>query len=90
MIFSMDVVALYPSILKNMAEEAVRKSIENSTIKWENVNTTQLVRHVATTYDRSEIEKLGLSDIVPRPKPRTTFKSFVNPTKKSKSTNGNS
>ena len=56
----MDVVALYLSILKNMAEEAVRKSIENSTIKWENVNTTQLVRHVATTYDRSEIEKLGL------------------------------
>ena len=49
-----------------------------------------LVRHIATMYDRQTIERLGLSEVVPRPKPRTTFRSFVNPTKKSKQTNGDS
>ena len=49
-----------------------------------------MIRHVAMTYDRSVIERLGLSDVIPRPKPTTTFRSFINPTKKSKRTNGDS
>ena len=66
-----------------MASEAIRKSIESSTIKWENVNITQMIRHVTMTYNRSVIERLGLSDVILRPKPRTSFRSFINPTKKS-------
>ena len=89
-VFSMDVVALYPSILKDMAQDAVRKAIERCNLRWENVNVKLLVRHIATIYDIQTIERLGLSEVVPRPKPRTTFRSFVNHTKKSKQTNGDS
>ena len=48
-IFSMDVVALYPSIMRDMAQEAIAKAIERSNIKFEELNIKQLTRYVAMT-----------------------------------------
>ena len=89
-VFSMDVVALYPSILAEMAKDAITKAIERSDIKWKDVNTKQLSRYVAMTRDRKEIVKLGLGEVVPQPKGTTTFRSYSAPRDNAKNTDGDS
>ena len=77
----MDVFALYPSIKRDMAMEAIMNSIMKVEIRWENVSTTKLIRHVALTVSRDKIRNLKLEEVVPKPKRRTTFKSYINPQK---------
>ena len=36
---------MYPSIMKNIAEDSIRMAIERSEIKWAKVDTKKLVRH---------------------------------------------
>ena len=90
MIFSLDVVALYPSIMRGMAMEAISKAIERSDIRWEQVNTKWLSRYVAMTRDRKEINRLGLGEVVPHPKGKTTFRSYSAPRDNAKTTDGDS
>ena len=89
-VFGMDVAALYPSITRDMAKKAVMKAIKLSDTKWENVNVIDLVRAVAMTTDRNEIDRMELSEVVPVPKGTTTLKSFVEPGKAARSSNGDS
>ena len=89
-VFSMDIVALYPSIKKDMAVEAVTKAISTSSIEFKNIDTTTLVRHVALTQSKKVIKALKLTDVVPIPKSTTTFKSFITPKGTAKATNGDS
>ena len=72
-LFSMDIVALYPSIKKDMAVEAVTKAISTSSIEFKNIDTTTLVRHVALTQSKKVIKALKLTDVVPIPKTTTTL-----------------
>ena len=67
-----------------MAKRAVQKAIELAVTQWENVNTRELVRAVAITTSRAEIERLQLSEVVPVPKGTTTLKSFVESRKTAK------
>ena len=57
----------------DMAKEAVHKAIKEADIRWENVNTTKLVRHVSLTVDRKRLKDLKLDEVVPRPKRTTTL-----------------
>lgn len=84
----MDVKALYPFILKNMAGDSVRKTVEETDIEWDNVSTKDLTRYVALTVDRTKVVEAGLEEVVPIPKSRTTINSFANPRGKAKETNG--
>ena len=87
---SMDVKALYPSILKEMSGKAFRQTINKSKAVWDNIDTKQLTRHVAIKVDRKEIVKAKLGEIVPTLKERTTFNSFMNPKGRAKETGGDS
>ena len=49
-----------------------------------------MIRHVALTVDRKEIRRLNLEEVLPVPKRKTTFRSFLHPQKTSKATGGNS
>ena len=87
-IFSMDVCALYPSIKKEMAARAIMDAMNKADMEWKNIDITTLVRHVSLQYDRRTLKRLKLSEVVPNPKSRTTFNSFINPRKNSKISNG--
>ena len=50
-----------------MAIDAVRKAIERSTMAFENINLTTLVRYVAMTQSERAIKDLKLDEVVPVP-----------------------
>ena len=81
MVIEMDIVVLYLSIKKEMAMEAVKIAIRIADTRWDNVDKLKLVRRVALTAPRTEIEKLGLSEVVLTPKTKTTMRSFTAPRK---------
>jgi hypothetical protein len=85
---SMDAKALYPSIVKKLASSSAKKAIQETEMMIENVNITMLTRLVAMKTTVEEIEEEGLADVVPRPKARTTFRSFANPKGNSKRSEG--
>ena len=85
----MDVVALYPSIMGDMAMEAMRSAISKSRVQWQNVDIKHLLRYVSMTLTKEQVESEELGEILPVPKCTTTFHSFTNPKKKAKETNGN-
>ena len=76
-VFSMDVVALYPSIRKDMAVDAVKRAFDTTRTAFHNIDVTTLVRHVALTQSKKTLKDLKLLDVVPSVKPRTTLKSFI-------------
>ena len=88
--FFMDVSAFYPSVTSEMAAKAVDKNIRLADLEWKEIDVKQLTRYVAMTIDRKKVEEEELEDVVPIPKPRTTFNSYVNPKKRSRATNGDS
>jgi hypothetical protein len=85
---SMDVKALYPSILMEMAGEASEKAIAETDMDLGNINKKSLVRFVAMKFNRKEIIDNDLGNVVPVPKTKTTFNSFANPRGPSKVANG--
>ena len=85
--FSMDVVALYPSIRKDMAVDSVRRAFDTTRTVFHNIDGTTLVRHVALTQSKKTLKDLKLLHVVPSVKPRTTFKSFIQPRDRVKQTN---
>ena len=85
---SMDVKALYPSI--DMSGQAFYKSIIDSKLECLNINTKQLVRYVALRVKREKVVKIGVGGVVPEPRKRTTFNSFINPRGTAKLTGGDS
>ena len=86
----MDVVALYPSIKKDMAAEAVTKAIKNADMEWDRINTEKLIRYVAINTPQRVIKDQGLNDVVPIPEPKTTVRSWITPSGRAKETGGNS
>ena len=89
-VFSMDVVALYPSIMRDMAMEAIKSAINISEIVWENVDVKRLTRHVSIMCSRKEVCNANLGQCVSIPKSRTTLKSYIYPTDRAKETGGDS
>ena len=85
---SMDVKALYPSITVQLAYETMIKVVKKSELPWEHIDIVTLGRFLAVTVQRSELKKYEIDECVPVPKPRTTFNSWVNPSKRVKATNG--
>jgi len=75
----MDVKALYPSILWQMAAKSAKEAIARSKLEWEEIDLVTLVRYLAVRVDREVIVKEGLEDVVPLPKGTTTLKSLANP-----------
>ena len=70
----MDVVALYPSIRKDMAKKAVKTAIEKA-----NASIKYLSRVVALVSEWKEIRDNSLEEVVPKPKARATLKSYMEP-----------
>ena len=54
----MEVVALYPSIVRDMVKKVVLKAISETDIVWVNVENTNLTRYIAMATSRKEIEKM--------------------------------
>ena len=79
----MDVVALYPSIRKDMAKKAVKTAIEKA-----NASIKYLSRVVALVSEWKEIKDNSLEEVVPKPKARATLKSYMEPRDTAKATNG--
>jgi hypothetical protein len=87
---SMDVKALYPSIIKELASEAAMKAVEDTDLVLDNIDVKSLVRFVALKKDRKYVTDRDLGDVVPVPKATTTFNSFAKPRGKAKKSNGDS
>jgi hypothetical protein len=83
----MDVSAMYPSILKDMAGPAAAGAIRDSKMDWD-VDQKVVMRYLGLTIPRNEIEALGLGEIVPTPRHSTTLRSYANPQGKAKQANG--
>ena len=75
----MDIKALYPSILGEMAAKSAKNAIKKAKLTWLNIDTETLIRYVGMRYDREEIIKEKLDEVVPLPKGTTTMKSLANP-----------
>ena len=45
-VVGMDVVALYPSISKDMASKSIQKVVKETDIKWENIDTKYFSRYL--------------------------------------------
>ena len=88
----MDVKALYPSIKKEMAAQAIEEAMTKSKLEWKNIDMKYITRYVSLTVDKETIDKHDLSEVIPKPKSTTTLHSFVNPSSKSraKATDGDS
>lgn len=86
----MDIVALYPSLMKILAEDSIRRAIERYKIRCKNIDTKQLVRHLSLRYDKKMITYIGLLKVIPIPKSKMTLHTFINPRNRAKETNGDS
>ena len=86
----MNVSALYPSISKELVYNPMVKTLKNSRIPWENVDTKQLGRYLATSVERRELEKHRIKECVPTAKNRTSLNSWINPSGRAKETDGDS
>jgi hypothetical protein len=83
----MDVCAMYPSILKDMAGLAAEEAISTSEMEWD-VDGKHLARYVALMVPRNIVEEKGLGEVVPKAKTKTTLHSYADPKGKAKQTNG--
>ena len=63
-IMSMDATALFPSIQIERSSEAVRKLIEESTIRLNDINEEELSRYLAVVLSDEEIQKHNFQDLV--------------------------
>ena len=64
--YSMDAVALYPSIKAKMAGEAVKRAMENTTVTFANVSYAMALRYIAKdAKDDKEVEEWGMSEWCP-------------------------
>ena len=64
--YSMDVKALYPSIIAKMAGEAVVKAVRITTLKIVNVNYTMALRYIAkNAKDDEQVKEWGMGDWCP-------------------------
>ena len=70
---SMDVKALYPSILKEMAGAAAVKAISKCKLEWEGIDISTLTKYVAIKKDSEKVSRAGLDKVVPFPKGTTTL-----------------
>ena len=77
MVGSMDVRALCPSITIKLAQEAIGEAIKRSKLSFHNIDVGILTKYVAVTTPREKLVKLGLSNWLPKPRPRTTLNSFT-------------
>ena len=61
---SMDVKALYPSLLADETAAAFREEFENTDIKIEGVNWAEAGKLLTICLEKREIERLGLEELV--------------------------
>ena len=64
--FGMDAKQLYPSLTVEMCMRAVKRLIENSDIIEDNVVWWEVSKYIAVFYTPDEIEKEGLTDVIPK------------------------
>ena len=84
----MDVTALYPSISKELAMKSIMRSMNKSTIPWDDIDIDRLGRYISLTADSKSIKEAKLTECIPIPKSRTSLNSYTNPTKNSRALNG--
>ena len=72
----MDVKALYPSITKELAAAAVIQSFKETTVKFNNINTDDLVKYVSLTTTKQFQIQHKIQQYIPTPKSTTTLNSF--------------
>ena len=61
---SMDIKALYPSLLTDETAAAIREEFENTDIKIEGVNWAEAGKLLTICLEKREIERLGLEELV--------------------------
>ena len=64
-IYSMDVKSLYPSLRKSVCKDAAKWLVNKSGVSVENVDWTQVTRYVAINMTPEDIDKEGVSDVIP-------------------------
>jgi hypothetical protein len=64
-IISMDVKALYPNLKIKECAEIIQKTVENSTLDFDDMDWDEAGKYVAVNYSKSEIEEAGLREVVP-------------------------
>ena len=65
-VFSMDVDALYPNMDKEDMVQAVEELFMETMVEVEGVQVKELVKYLAVTYTKEELEARGLSNHIPR------------------------
>ena len=74
----MDVKALYPSMKWADIVLAVKEMIENSDMDIENINWREADKYIAVMVPPEEIEREGLTLVIPKRKKRRTRKITIN------------
>ena len=64
-IFSMDIKALYPSLRKQVCKDAMQWIINKTEVSVEDMDWTQVTRYIAVMMSPEDIEKEGLTDVIP-------------------------
>ena len=64
-VLSMDVKSLYPSLTKNVCKDAMKWLVQRSELTIINVDWDQVVRYVAVNMSPADIDKEGVSDVIP-------------------------
>ena len=64
----MDVIGLFPNLKIEEILKILREMLLNSGIEFENVDATEVEKHLAVYLTRDEIEQLGLVKVVPKRK----------------------
>ena len=75
---SMDAKALYPSVKKSVAREAIIELIDKSDLEAKNIDYWEGAKYIAILCSDEEIKEAGLSDVIPRRAVRATRKLTLN------------
>ena len=63
--------------------------MRESKLPWEEIDMTTLERFLALSITDSDLKKYKVRECVPKPKPRTTLNSWIQPSKKAREDNRN-
>ena len=88
--FSMDVKALYPSLDSRSTAEAIEDIVKERTVKFININVTELSRYVAVAVDDHLVRERTLSEVVMTRKKRGGRRPSVTGTARGKEWNDES
>ena len=75
---SMDAKALYPSVTKDVANQAIKDLVDRTDLEMKNVDYWEAAKYVAVHCNVEEIEQAGLVGVIPARVTKTTRKLTVN------------